>query len=164
MKLSARKPGSSLPLEGELFVSLQRTADALAQEIEKILKARGLTGPQYNVLRILRGAGPEGLACHGIGERMITRDPDMTRLLDRLESRGLIQRERQAQDRRVVKTRITAAGLDLLKTLDQPVRELHLRQFRHVPAARLRTLAELLDEIRARTEAASGRAPNHFTA
>lgn len=163
MKPGARKPGSPLSLEGELFVSLQRTADALAQEAEQILKARGLTGPQYNVLRILRGAEPQGLACHGIGERMITRDPDMTRLLDRLESRGLIQRERLAEDRRVVKTRITPAGLDLLKTLDQPVRELHLRQFRHVPAARLKTFAELLDEIRARTEEASGRTHNHFT-
>ena len=134
--------------EGEIFVNLQRTADVLAQQVEQLFKAHGLTGPQYNVLRILRGAEPEGLACRAISERMITHDPDMTRLLDRLESRGLIQRERQSDDRRVIKTRITAAGLDLLKTLDLPIRELHKKQFRHVSAARLKTLAELLKEVR----------------
>lgn len=134
--------------EGEIFVNLQRTADVLAQQVEQLFKAHGLTGPQYNVLRILRGAEPEGLACRAISERMITHDPDMTRLLDRLESRGLIQRERQSDDRRVIKTRITAAGLDLLKTLDLPIRELHKKQFRHVSAARLKTLAELLQEVR----------------
>jgi DNA-binding MarR family transcriptional regulator len=81
---------------------------------------------------------------------MISHDPDMTRLLDRMEKRGLISRARQTEDRRVIKTRITPTGLTLLKSLDQPVRELHKRQFRHIPATRLRTLAELLEEVRAR--------------
>jgi DNA-binding MarR family transcriptional regulator len=81
---------------------------------------------------------------------MISHDPDMTRLLDRMEKRHLITRARQADDRRVVKTRITSAGLAILKNLDQPVRELHKRQFRHIPTARLKTLAQLLEEVRSR--------------
>lgn len=138
------------PVEAQIFISLQKTADSLGLEAEQLLKPHGLTGTQYNVLRILRGAEPEGLACSAIGERMISHDPDMTRLLDRMEKRGLITRARQSDDRRIVKTRITPAGLALLKSLDQPVRELHKRQFLHMPAARLKTLAELLEEVRAR--------------
>ncbi|MGC1485205.1 MAG: MarR family transcriptional regulator [Candidatus Acidiferrum sp.] len=145
---SAFRP--ALPLEDRIFISLQKTADFLGLEAEQLFKPQGLTGTQYNVLRILRGAEPEGLPCSGIGDRMISHDPDMTRLLDRMEKRGLITRARQTIDRRVVKTRITPAGLALLKNLDQPVRELHKRQFRHIPAARLRTLAELLEEVRSR--------------
>jgi len=137
-------------VQDRIFVALLRTADALSQEAEQVLKAAGLTGTQYNVLRILRGAEPEGLPCRGIGDRMISHDPDMTRLLDRMEKRGLITRERQIDDRRVVKTRITPQALSLLKTLDQPVHELHKRQFRHMPAARLRILNRLLEEVRAR--------------
>ena len=139
-----------LPLEDSVFIALHKTADSLGVEAEQLLKAHGLTGTQYNVLRILRGAEPEGLPCRAIGERMISHDPDMTRLLDRMEKRGLISRARQTDDRRVIKTRISPAGLALLKSLDQPVRELHKRQFHHLPAARLKTLAELLEEVRAR--------------
>ena len=138
----------SAPLEQRVFLALLKTADALSQEAEQLIRAADLTGTQYNVLRILRGAGPEGLACGGIGDRMITHDPDITRLLDRLEKRGLITRERQSDDRRVVKTRITPKGLELLKPLDQPMRELHKRQFRHMAATRLKTLYALLEEIR----------------
>jgi MarR family transcriptional regulator, organic hydroperoxide resistance regulator len=147
---SSRRP---LSLENRIFVALLRAADALAQEAEQLLKAAGLTGAQYNVLRILRGAEPEGLPCRGIADRMISHDPDMTRLLDRLEKRGLITRVRQTDDRRVVKTRITPQALGLLKTLDQPVRELHKRQFRHMSAARLKTLSDLLEEVRMRKPA-----------
>jgi DNA-binding MarR family transcriptional regulator len=129
-------------------VVLQKAADSLAQDAEQLFKPQGLTGTQYNVLRILRGAEPDGLPCSGIAERMISHDPDMTRLLDRMEKRGLITRKRQSNDRRVVKARITSAGLSLLRDLDRPVRELHKRQFRHMPAARLKTLAQLLEEIR----------------
>jgi DNA-binding MarR family transcriptional regulator len=135
-------------LEARLFVALLKTADALGLQAEQLLKATGLTGAQYNVLRILRGAGPSGLPCRGIGDRMISHDPDMTRLLDRMEKRALIVRERQTDDRRVVKTRITSQGLSLLKTLDRPVHDLHKRQFRHMPAARLKALSELLEEVR----------------
>jgi DNA-binding MarR family transcriptional regulator len=143
-------PHPTLPVEARIFISLQKTADYLGLEAEQLLKPHGLTGTQYNVLRILRGAEPTGLACSGIGERMISHDPDMTRLLDRMEKRGLISRARQTDDRRVIKTRVTPAGLTLLKSLDQPVRELHKRQFQHIPAARLKILAELLEEVRAR--------------
>jgi DNA-binding MarR family transcriptional regulator len=144
-----RIPVSEAPLQARIFVALQKTADALGLDAEQLLKPHGLTGTRYNVLRILRGAEPEGLACSIIAERMISHDPDMTRLLDRMEKRGLITRERQTDDRRVVKTRITPSGLSLLKSLDQPVRELHKRQFRHMPVARLKALAELLEEVRA---------------
>ena len=138
----------ALPMEDTIFISLQKTADSLGLEAEQLLKPHGLTGTQYNVLRILRGAEPAGLACRAIGERMISHDPDMTRLLDRMEKHSLISRARQTDDRRVIKTRVTPQGLDLLKTLDQPVRELHKRQFRHMPAARLKILAGLLEELR----------------
>jgi len=139
-----------ISLENRIFIALLQAADALAQEAEQLIKTAGLTGAQYNVLRILRGAEPEGLACSVIGDRMISHDPDMTRLLDRMERHGLITRERQTDDRRVVKARITPQALSLLKTLDQPVRDLHKRQFRHMPAARLKVLSDLLEEARVR--------------
>jgi DNA-binding MarR family transcriptional regulator len=150
------RPKSSRPsisLENRIFLALLQAADALTQEAEQFVKTAGLTGAQYNVLRILRGAEPEGLACRAIGERMISHDPDMTRLLDRMEKHGLITRARQTDDRRVVKTRITAQGLSLLKTLDEPVHDLHKRQFRHMSAARMKTLFDLLEEIRVRKPA-----------
>ncbi len=148
------KPGHPVvTLENRIFVALLQAADALGQEAEQLLKTAGLTGAQYNVLRILRGAEPEGLPCRGIGDRMISHDPDMTRLLDRLEKRGLITRMRQTDDRRVVRTRITPQALSLLKTLDQPIRELHKRQFRHMSAARLKILSDLLEEVRVRKPA-----------
>ena len=150
MSSQSKSSSVSMPVQDRIFVALLQTADALSQEAEQLLKAAGLTGTQYNVLRILRGSEPEGLPCSGIGERMISHDPDMTRLLDRMEKRGLITRDRQTDDRRVVKTRITPQALSLLKTLDQPVHELHKRQFRHIPAARLKILGQLLGEVRAR--------------
>jgi DNA-binding MarR family transcriptional regulator len=137
----------ALPSEDRAFIALQKAADKLAMQAEQLLKSNRLTGAQYNVLRILRGAEPQGLACSSIAERMISHDPDMTRLLDRMEKHNLITRQRQSDDRRVVKTRITSSGLELLKRLDPPVRELHKRQFAHIAAARVRTLADLLDEI-----------------
>ena len=139
--------------ETRLFIAILQAADFLTQQAEQLLKSAGLTGAQFNVLRILRGAGPEGLPCRGIGDRMISHDPDMTRLLDRLEKRGLITRARQTDDRRVVKARITPQALSLLETLDRPVRELHKRQFRHLPVARLKMLSELLEEVRTRNSA-----------
>src|SRR5437868_8248390 len=147
MHSHARPSRPPISLENRVFIALLQSADALTQEAEHLVKAAGLTGAQYNVLRILRGAEPEGLACKGIGDRMISHDPDMTRLLDRMEKRGLITRERQTDDRRVVKTRIAPQGLSLLKTLDQPVHELHKRQFQHMPGARLKLLIELLDQV-----------------
>jgi DNA-binding MarR family transcriptional regulator len=142
-----KTPALSAPPEERLFLALLRAADALGQQAEQLIKSSSLTGTQYNVLRILRGAQPSGLACSAIGDRMISHDPDMTRLLDRMEKRGLIRRERQKDDRRVVKTHITSQGLELLKPLDQPMRELHKRQFRHMPTKRVKNLSALLEEI-----------------
>src|SRR4051812_39063207 len=138
---------ASLPLEDQAFIALQKAADGLGQQAEQLVKANGLTGAQYNVLRILRGAEPDGLACSTISERMISHDPDMTRLLDRMEKRDLITRQRQTDDRRVVKTRITGGGLELLKQLDHPIRELHKKQFANMGNARVKELADLLEEI-----------------
>jgi DNA-binding MarR family transcriptional regulator len=140
-----KRPASSL--ETRVFVALLIAADRLSQQAEQLMKEHSLTGTQYNVLRILRGAEPAGLPCKGIGDRMISHDPDMTRLLDRMEKRGLITRERQVNDRRVVRTRITGNGLDILKKLDAPVLELHRRQFRNLAAARLKNLATALEEV-----------------
>ena len=133
-------------LEEQVSVLILRAADYVGQQTEEILKPHGLTGTQYNVLRILRGAGAEGLPCKSVGCRMISHDPDMTRLLDRMEKRGLIARERQKDDRRVVKARITQTGLDILKKLDNTVREFHKTKFAHFSATKLKQLAELLDE------------------
>jgi len=140
-----KRPASSL--ETRVFVALLIAADRLSQQAEQLMKEHSLTGTQYNVLRILRGAEPAGLPCKGIGDRMISHDPDMTRLLDRMEKRGLITRERQVNDRRVVRTHITADGLEILKKLDAPVLELHRRQFRNLAAARLKNLATALEEV-----------------
>jgi DNA-binding MarR family transcriptional regulator len=148
------KPNPQPALEERVFVSLIRTTDALSRGGEVLLKPYNLSLTQYNILRILRGAGEKGLACREIGCRLVTRDPDITRLLDRLESRGLIARAREAQDRRVVKTRISAEGLWLLKELDQPVQDFHRRQFRHFPAKQLRQLLNLLDRARELAEEA----------
>ena len=143
----AQKPGPS-PLEERVFVSLLRTADALSRAGEGLLKSYNLSATQYNVLRILRGAGGNGVACCELGSRLISRDPDITRLLDRMESRGLIARARETQDRRVVKTRITEEGMRILAELDEPVREWHRRQLRHITGKDLRHLESLLDRAR----------------
>lgn len=146
--MSSRVKTMAGSTETNLFVAFMQIADLFGSEAEQVVKTAGLTAAQYNVLRILRGAGHEGLACREIGGRMISRDPDITRLLDRMEKRGLIMRERQSDDRRVVKTRVTARGLEILKSLDQPVRELHKRQFRRISATRLKALSTMLEEIR----------------
>ena len=131
-------------LEHEVFVALQLAAARLAQEVAEALRPAGLTETQYNVLRILRGAGEEGLACGEIAERLLSRDPDMTRLLDRMQKQGLATRDRCKADRRVVTTRITPQGLALLAELDAPIAELHRRQLGHLGRERLDQLAALL--------------------
>lgn len=135
-------------VETEALLALHLTADRLANEEAQMLKAWDLSPTQYNVLRILRGAAPDGLACGGIGDRMITHDPDITRLLDRLEKRGLVLRARDHGDRRVVVTRITASGLEILAQLDEPVEEFNRRRLGHLGAERLQTLIELLELVR----------------
>jgi len=144
--MSSRANRYQPSLEERVSVLILRAADFVGEQGEQLFKSHGLTGTQYNVLRILRGAGAEGLPCKSVGDRMISHDPDMTRLLDRMEKRGLIVRERQRDDRRVVKTRITAQGLEILKKLDQPVREVHKKHFAHISATKLKQLEELLGE------------------
>jgi DNA-binding MarR family transcriptional regulator len=135
-------------LEQEAVLNVLHTADVLLQRITAVLKPFKLSHSQYNVLRILRGAGPEGLACREIGERMITRDPDITRLLDRLEARGLLTRTRDQKDRRVITARITEEGRRLLDALDQPIAEVDRQPLQHLGEQRLRTLIQLLELAR----------------
>ena len=134
--------------EEAAFLDLLRTTDMLSRGLIAVLKTEDISSTQYNVLRILRGS-PEGLPCGEIANRMITRDPDITRLLDRLEKRGLISRCRQTKDRRMVMVRITPEGLKLLARLDEPVQEGHRRQLGHLGRDRLLALTELLHAARA---------------
>src|SRR5277367_1435509 len=139
---------ASINLEEEAFVALLRTADRLQGRAAEMFKQHGLSPTQYNALRILRGAGPEGLACSEVGKRMINRDPDITRLLNRLERRGLIQRNRGQKDRRVIKARIIAAGLALLKSLNREVEQFHRKILGHLGERRLQALVRLLEQAR----------------
>jgi DNA-binding MarR family transcriptional regulator len=132
----------------EAYISLGRTWAALDHAFSDALKPYGITPTQYNVLRILRGAGEKGLCRGEVMERMITKVPDATRLLDRMEAAGLIGRFRDAVDRRFVTTTITEAGLGLLRELDEPVMVLHRRHFSALDEAELRALIDLLDRVR----------------
>lgn len=145
-ELKQSKPFASR--EEEVYLNIQRTAEALLWKATEHLKPFELTPTQYNVLRILRGAGQEGLICREIGERMVSRDPDVTKMLDRLETRGLTVRERDRKDRRVIITRITDEGLKLLRELDRPVVENTREMLGHLGTKRLETLNELLEEAR----------------
>ena len=135
--------------EEAAFLDLLRTCDLLSRGPAQLLKAEELSSTQYNVLRILRGS-PRGLACGEIASRMITRDPDITRLLDRMEKRGLISRSRDHKDRRTVIGKITAGGLALLARLDGPMQEAHRKQLGHLGTNQLTILTELLAAARAR--------------
>ncbi len=135
-------------VEEELFLNIMRSAEYLTRPFMCFFKATGLTGSQYNVLRVLRGHGEEGIPCHEIAEQMVSYDPDLTRLLDRLEKASLVKRERSTTDRRVVIARIAPAGLKLVNSLDQPIKDMHKKQLKHLSAAKMRTLIDLLEEIR----------------
>lgn len=142
-RIKQQKPFTSV--EHEVFIALQRLVADLTQQTTELLKTAGLSGPQYNVLRILRGAGDEGLTCGGIVDRLIARDPDMTRLLDRLEKLGFIARSRDSADRRVVTTRLTDDGFAILEELDTPMHELHKSQLGHLGKTKLKQLLELIE-------------------
>lgn len=135
-------------VEQEAFLNVLRTAQVLSEGFAELLKPFGISATQYNVLRILRGAGADGLACREVGCRMVTRDPDITRLLDRLEKQGLIKRGREKADRRVVRTTISPAGLKILEKLDEPVAAIHKKQFAKLPPEQLRTLIDFLEAVR----------------
>lgn len=140
------RPFSS-PAE-EAFLNLWRSANHLQQGLTEVLRRADLTPTQYNVLRILRGSSPEALTCGQVGERMVTREPDVTRLLDRLEKRGLVERTRDQRDRRVVTIRITPSGLEALAGLDQPVADFHVAQLRHMKEGEIGALIDLLEKTR----------------
>jgi DNA-binding MarR family transcriptional regulator len=140
------KPFDSL--EQEALLSIERTAAVLMHGFADSLKEYDITPTQYNVLRILRGAGRAGLCRNEIRDRLVAQVPDVTRLLDRLEEGGLVERERAEADRRLVTTRITRAGLALLARLDGPVARSHRERLGHLSATQLRSLIGLLAQVR----------------
>jgi DNA-binding MarR family transcriptional regulator len=153
-ELGKRHPFESAQQEAHL--NLLRTQDVLVQEFERLFNEHEISAPQYNVLRILRGHGGDGLPCLEIAKNMVHRMPDITRLADRLEQAGLIERRRTQEDRRVVLVRITEAGLKLLTQLDEPVMTLHQRQLGHLTAAELAELSRLLVKARRGAAASAG--------
>jgi len=151
-EIKKRKPFDTR--EEEALLNIVRTADQLNADFAELFKRERISATQYNVLRILRGEALNsggGLSCGEIAERMVTRDPDITRLLDRLEKQRLISRCREKTDRRVVCVHITAAGRKLLATLDPLVHEAHRRQLGHLGEAKLKQLIALLEEARQTT-------------
>lgn len=137
-------------VEEEAYLSIVRTAAVLEHGFAQALKRHKLTPTQYNVLRMLRGAGAYGLCRNEVGERLVTNVPDVTRLLDRMEETGLIIRERSASDRRYVTARIAPRGLDLVNRLDASIAAIHHAQLGHVDRRTLRQLIDLLTSVRTR--------------
>ena len=133
--------------EQETFLNLVRTADELTAEFSRLFKTHGVTDAQYNALRILRGHDRR-VPTHHIADQMVTREPDITRLIDRLEKAGYVHRERCPDDRRVVWVCLNPTGRELLAKLDRPVVELHQRQLGHLGPQKLKTLSRLLFEAR----------------
>jgi DNA-binding MarR family transcriptional regulator len=144
-RLKQTKP--FIGVEEEVTLAIQVIAEDHRAAFERVFKERDLTATQYNVLRILRGAGEAGLCCRDVADRMITREPDITRLLDRLENRGLLRRERQAKDRRVISVFITDAGLAMLATLDEPVAEAQKTLYTGVTKKDLEAASRLLAKM-----------------
>jgi len=146
--LKQNRPFASL--QQEAFLSILRTASELSHAAEKFLREFDITQPQYNVLRILRGAGAEGLCRNEISARMVAATPDMSRLLDRMERSGWITRERDENDRRQVSTFITDSGRKLLATVEGPVHEQTHRLLEGVKSSDLKMLLDVLAQIRSR--------------
>jgi DNA-binding MarR family transcriptional regulator len=140
--IKQKKPFRSLHEEAGLNVI--RTAAVMTDALDRVLKPHGISSTQYNVLRILRGAEPDGLCRNEVRDRMLTRMPDMTRLLDRMEEAGLVKRSREGEDRRMVLTRITKQGLKLVDELDGPLSRLNKSMFGKLTDAQLRSLSDLL--------------------
>ena len=135
------------PLTQKASTAIIRAADAIQHSYNAALKVHGLTSTQYRVLWILRGLGSRGASCSGIGERLIKEVPDVTRLLDRLERRGWVRRERDVKDRRTVKIWITIEGLKLLQRLDSQVQEVNLRPFKHMSMQEIGGLVASLEKL-----------------
>ncbi len=138
-------------IEEEAYLNIIRTAAILEHSLGQALKSYKITPTQYNVLRMLRGAGSTGLCRNEVGERLVANVPDVTRLLDRMEETGLILRERSVDDRRYVTARISPRGLDLVNRLDVRVVAIHHEQLGHVDSRSQRALIDLLTRVRTRT-------------
>jgi DNA-binding MarR family transcriptional regulator len=148
-ELRQRKPFGSLCEEA--FLNVARTEAVLRNGIERVLAPNGLSLAQYNILRILRGAGPDGLCRNEIRDRLVTRMPDVSRLLDRMEGAGFVHRVRSTGDRRLVNTTLTAHGRALVDELDDAVTREHAHQLGHLSEEQLRTLIDLTSLARTPT-------------
>lgn len=133
--------------EREVFLNLARTYSVLSDQVHALIKQHGLSAPQYNALRILRGHG-KPVSIYQIGEQMVTRQPDMPRLIERLEKQGFASRERCETDRRVVWVSLTKKGKSVLKQIDAPLDELHRDQLQHLSEKQMKTLSQLLVKAR----------------
>jgi DNA-binding MarR family transcriptional regulator len=145
-EIAQERPFSSP--EEEALLNLMRTADCLEREFQRVSREWGVTSTQYNVLRILRGSHPRGLTCTAIGERMITAEPDITRLLARLKALKLIRQQRDRNDRRVVWTQISEAGLELLCQMDPTIQRTPKKLFNHLTEHEVAELTRLLELAR----------------
>jgi DNA-binding MarR family transcriptional regulator len=139
------------PPERCVFHGILRIADVFTRGLSEVLRPFNLSLTQYNVLQALRHTEPGGLGCREVGAQLVSRDPDVTRLLDRLEARGLISRRRERPDRRVVRTQITQEGLELLKTVDELVAKLQARHLNHLGPRELSTFNALLQSTEGRS-------------
>ena len=144
--LKQNRPFESL--EQEVYLSMLRTASELSYAVDQFFRPFDITPSQYNVLRILRGAGTDGLCRNEISERMVTATPDMSRLLDRMENAGWVTRERGAEDRRQVSTHITKSGMALLKKLEGPTHDFVARLFAGAAVSDQKTVLKINDQIR----------------
>jgi DNA-binding MarR family transcriptional regulator len=144
------KPYPFQMLEQETYLNLVRTHAVFDGEIAELFKQYQLSQPLYNVLKVVARMGEEGMPSQSIAQYMVTRDPDITRLVDRLQKDGLIERERDERDRRVVRIRITPSGLQMIQQLDPLIWDLHHQQFGHLDKEKLKLLNDLLVEARSR--------------
>jgi DNA-binding MarR family transcriptional regulator len=148
LKLEIQQAPAFSSVEEEALLNLLRTSDCLNRAIQQKIRGSGLTATQYNVLRILRGAHPNGLPCAAIGDRMIAAEPDITRLLARLKRLKLVRQHRDRHDRRVVLTEITESGLELLRTMDPVVLSGPKELLGHLRRADLAEMIRLLELAR----------------
>jgi MarR family transcriptional regulator, organic hydroperoxide resistance regulator len=148
LQAELRQTKSFDSLHAEAILNIVRTSAQLQHALRLQLKAYGITETQYNSLRILRGAGSSGLTCAEIAERLVSQDPDITRLVERLQRQGLVRRARGEKDRRVVLTKITAAGLDRLKEMDPVVNSTMHALLSHLSSSELKTMIDLLERAR----------------
>ena len=146
-EIKQNKPFASV--QEELFLNLSRTASALGHSVEQHLRPYGLSPTQYNVLRILRGAGPDGLCQADIGDRLVAQVPDVPRILDRMEKAGWVRRERGTEDRRVVLASLTEPGAAVLRELDAPLAQMMAGMFVSMTSEDMQRLNDLLVAARA---------------